>query len=147
MNESAASARRYGIGAAHDAAQPLRARLRRASDRERWLCDGGVPFDEMLLALALRIQRSANRGCIERSAGFDAVLRDMARGAYGPCSRPAPALTSALEACLRAGPAHDDETATAAATAGIAERALRGDLAFDAVVNSLLLLRFIDDGL
>ena len=133
----------YGIGAAHDAAAELRQRLRSAEARERWIRDEEVAWDEMLLALALKIQRASNRRRIDRARGFNAVLSDMAAGVYGSCSEPNARLVMSLQKCLTA----TDAPQMQGKDALLRDAVLSGDEARDTLCTSLLALRFVDDGL
>jgi len=132
----------YGVGAAHDAAAELRARLCTPEARAAWLADP-APWDEALLALALKIQRAGNRRRIDRGVGFGAVLDELAAGAYGSGAAPDPGLVSALEEANAgaAPPAGRDGVLLSGGAAA------RGDRARDALLGSLLALGFVDDGL
>ena len=135
-----------GVGAAHDAAAELRARLRSPAARAEWAGrfarDDGPPWDEALLALALKIQRAGNYRRIDRNAGFGAVLNDQAAGSFGSGSQPDPGLIAALEEALVAAGADASWVGQDAALA-----AVPGDPARDTLLKSLMALDFIVDGL
>lgn len=136
----------YGVGAAHDAAAELRARLRSRAARAEWAGrfarEDGPPWDEALLALALKIQRAGNYRRIDWNAGFGAVLNDQAAGSFGSGSQPDAGLVAALEEALVAAGANAPAGGQDAALA-----AVPGDRARDALLKSLNALDFIDDGL
>ena len=92
----------YAVGTAHDAAFELRNRLRTQSQRENFISnasdDEKLPWDELQLCLALRIQRSVNFG--RDPANFGQVLDDMARGEFGEGTQPNGKLIEALRSRL-----------------------------------------------
>ena len=133
----------YGIGGAHDAAADLRSRLRSVEERKEWIQDRQVPWDEALLALALKIQRASNRRRIDRTTGFNAVLNAMAAGSFGSCMQPDAVLVSALQACMTA----DEAPQMEGTDAMLKDAVLCGDEARDTLCSALLVLGFIDDGL
>lgn len=132
----------YGIGGAHDAAAELRGKLRTKEQRTMWIQNRDLPWDELLLALALKIQRASNRRRIDRSTGFNAVLSAMAAGTFGSCTAPDTALVNALQACLTDGAPQMDGT-----DATLKDTVLCNDKARDTLYRSLLVLSFVDDGL
>ncbi|QDZ19631.1 hypothetical protein A3770_03p21490 [Chloropicon primus] len=118
----------YARGAAHDAAFELRQRLGRREDREKWIQDDSIPWDETVLCLALRIQRSCNYG--RDAAGFGSVLDALAAGEYGSASAPNAALVGALSARLVEGLGQQEPGSDA-----------------EAIQRSLIALGFLEEGL
>ncbi|UPQ98843.1 hypothetical protein HOP50_03g21490 [Chloropicon primus] len=101
---------------------------RRREDREKWIQDDSIPWDETVLCLALRIQRSCNYG--RDAAGFGSVLDALAAGEYGSASAPNAALVGALSARLVEGLGQQEPGSDA-----------------EAIQRSLIALGFLEEGL
>lgn len=135
----------YGQGAAHDAAKELRTQLVTIEARKTWLKElKHVPWDEVQLCLALRIQRSMNRRHIPYCGGTAEILTGMAQGKFGSGNAPDDGLVSALKNADLPTVEHKSNYAS---VENEVFRAVDGDDARTALVKVLLALRFIDDGL
>lgn len=76
----------YGIGLAHDEAAKLRAKLRSSEQRSLWLDEmvspsGGVDWEEVKLALALKWQRDRERGD-DAIAAYNQVMEQLRLAKY-----------------------------------------------------------------
>mmetsp|Transcript_1376 Transcript_1376/g.2359 ORF Transcript_1376/g.2359 Transcript_1376/m.2359 type:complete len:189 (-) Transcript_1376:66-632(-) len=131
----------YAVGEAHDAAAELRQRLGRKEARETWVNqlldkEDVVPWDEALLALALRIQRSVNTGQLGRGQELAQVLDNMAGGKYGSGAEPNEDLCQALEKGVK-------ELASGEALVS----GFQGDKDRATLLKALLSMNFVKDGL
>ncbi len=120
----------------------------RQGSRLEWITGSGLAWDEGLLALALRIQRSANFGAIARGGGLNALLGAMAAGQFGALGR-AQASAELLH-CLREWIDADGKEGGAADAPEVAAAAMDaagGDEARATVARVLLRLGFVKDGL
>ena len=120
----------YARGTAHDAAFELRRKLSKREARENWIRSvDTMEWDEGLLCLALRIQRSVNYG--RDSRNFGEVLDALAAGTYGSATSAEPELLAALRGKLGEADGLDRE----------------GEDGRDVLVACLQTLGFVDDGL
>ena len=133
----------YAVGEAHDAAAELRRRLGRKEARETWVNqlldidkEDAVPWDEALLALALRIQRSVNTGQLGREQELAQVLDNMAGGKYGSGAEPNEDLCQALEKGVK------ELASDEALVSGF-----QGDKDRATLLKALLSMNFVKDGL